>query len=163
MYDNCDAGRTSFSPPPREVLLRGEVQYEVRRERKTAQGGQRPKLLKPALLKNPLTPYPAAVVALSCNLAFHLSSHTATLWVLSLIGAIKLHFCICFSSPLKKEGKCGKILLPWEPDFRLQGATFTQARCCAQTLQRPAVFLFTENSLPQSEPRLSVNRFWLFA
>lgn len=41
--------------------------------------GQRPKLLKPALLKSSLAPYPAAAVALSCNLAFHLSSHTATM------------------------------------------------------------------------------------
>ena len=40
--------------------------------------GQRLKLLKPALLKSSLAPYPAAAVALSCNLAFHLSSHTAT-------------------------------------------------------------------------------------
>lgn len=41
--------------------------------------GQRLKLLKPALLKSSLAPYPAAAVALSCNLAFHLSSHTATM------------------------------------------------------------------------------------
>lgn len=63
---------------PGDHELPGEAQYEVRRERKTAQGPA-PKLLKPALLKSSLAPYPAAAVALSCNLAFHLSSHTATM------------------------------------------------------------------------------------
>lgn len=125
MYGNCYAGLNFFFSTSPGITNSPERRSMKSAVKEKPPKGQRPKLLKPALLKSSLAPYPAAarcIVMQSRFSPFIPYCHD---------GAMKPHFCfLFFIPPLKKEGKCGKILLPWEPDFRLQGGTFTQARCC---------------------------------
>ena len=60
-------------------------------------------------------------------------------------------FCTAFRrflpfpvSYLKKEGKCGTILLPWVPDFRLQGGTSPKHAVVLQHFSDLRFFIHSE-------------------